>query len=58
MQKEREDVGIGLMIEERKERVRRRRREMHKIMGSRRGKRKGREERAVKVRREKGEEEE
>jgi hypothetical protein len=58
VQKEREDVGIGLMIEERKERVRRRRREMHKIMGSRRGKRKGREERAVKVRREKGEEEE
>jgi hypothetical protein len=46
------------MIEERKERVRRRRREMHKIMGSRRGKRKGGEERAVKVRREKGEEEE
>jgi len=42
VQRERGDEGIGWMIEERKERVRRRGREMQKLMGVGRGKRKGR----------------
>jgi len=49
VKKEREDEGIGWMIEERKERMRRRSKEMQEIKGRRRGKRKGRAERTIKV---------
>jgi hypothetical protein len=42
VKKEREDEGFGWMVEERKERMRRRSKEMQEIKGRRRGRRKGR----------------